>query len=135
MLCKSLIDYTSILLMRSELFLEIRSIPQIDSMHVTDIIRKPYTVMNKVRVSINEALEVLLPQKLEVTFEDNTMFYAAFHNAELDLTIIPEWFTEVMIGTKSQTFSIDNHNQQGNKILMTVPEVVEFNKFDMLVEG
>ena len=109
MLCKSLTDYTTIVLMKSTLYLEIRHLPYTDSMTVSDVISKPYTLIKKVKVGINDALQTVLSEKLEFEFQENTIFYVVFHNPELDLTIVPEWFREVMIGQKSQTISIDRN--------------------------
>jgi len=134
MLCKSLTDYTTIVLMKSTLYLEIRHLLYTDSMTVSDVVNKPYTVIKKVKVGINDALQTVLSEKLEYEFQENTIFYVVFYNPELDLTVIPEWFPEVMIGQKLQTISIDNHNLD-SQMSITVPEKIEFSKFDVFVES
>lgn len=134
MLCKSLTDYATIILMKSTLYLEIRHLSNTDSMTVSDIINKPYTLIKKVKVGVNDALQTVLSEKLEFEFQENTIFYVVFHNPELNLTIIPEWFPEVMIGQKSQTISIDNRNCS-SEMSIIMPEKIEFNKFDVLVES
>jgi len=52
------------------LYLEVRSVDQIDSMSVKDIIKKKYNLLKRIKIEISDTLEVMLPEKLEVVFDD-----------------------------------------------------------------
>lgn len=54
-------------------------------------------------------------------------------NPEFDFVIIPEWFPQVMVGTKSQTFSIRCSNIKGEQVVQ-MPEVLKLSKFNILIE-
>ncbi len=70
MICKDLMEYTARLLSKVPLHLEVRSVDQIDSMSVKDIIKKKYNLLKRIKIEISDTLEVMLPEKLEVVFDD-----------------------------------------------------------------
>lgn len=135
MICKDLVEYTARLLSSSPLYLEVRGVDQIDSMSVKDIIKNKYTLLKRINVEISDTLEVILPETLEVTFQDNSFFYVVFSNEDFKLEVIPEWFTEIMLATKSQSIIISSTNIKGNKISFSLPDQeIKINKFNILIE-
>lgn len=82
---------------------------------------------------VSDKFEIFLEEEIMLSFEENIIFYIVFYNPTLDLVVIPEWFQEVMIGSKSQSFSIKCTNE-GHQIVYQAPEVLKLSKFNILIE-
>jgi len=136
MLCESLTHYASLVLSKMFYF-EVRAlVGPLTSFNVKDVIDQKYTLIKSSDIFIDSHLAIIMREPVEVSFAENTSFYCVFYNKQYDLVVIPQWCQQIIIGTPSQTFSIqsgENHDRNELKI-EGLQSSLQMSKFDIIME-